>query len=168
MDWVGWLQVALAIVAVLLGLSVLVPAAYRAYLDRCSKWPYGVPFIGRLGDPTGPWMITPAFRFDNLTTREAFFEVRYTIPGDTRLWLPHHVSVWPSQEGPGLWISVPPKSSREIRVAPFGPNYPKPPEKWVLTIVEYRHRTKPVLLEWPKDLDHLVDMVATDIPPPTF
>jgi hypothetical protein len=167
MDWVGWLQVVLAVVAVTLGLAVLIPAAYQAYLDRCAKWPYETPFIGRLRDPIGPWMITLAFRFDNLTTREAFFEVGYTLPADTRRFYPDHISVWPSMEKVGYWVSVPPKSSREIRVEPFGLNYLKLPEAWVLTILEYRHRTKPIVLEWPKDLDRLVDMVATDIPPPT-
>jgi len=166
LDWVGWLELVLGVVAVLVGLAVLVPAAYQAFLDRWSKWPYETPFVGRLRD-TSPWMITLAFRFDNLTTREAFFEVRYILTGDDRRFLPSHTSVWPSQEKTGLWIPVPPRSSREIRVVPFGSNYGELPPSWVIQIVEYRHRMKPVVLKWPPDLNNLVDMAATDIPPPT-
>ncbi len=165
-DWFDWLQLLLAVVAVTLGLFVLVPAAYQYYLDRWSKWPYETPFIGRLRD-TIPWMITLAFRFDNPTTREAFFEIRYILHEDTRRFLPFHTSVWPSQEKAGIWLSGPPKSSREIRVTPFGPQYGELPEKWTIQIVEYRHRSKPLVLRWPEDLNKLVDMSATDIPPPT-
>jgi len=167
LDWVGWLELILGVVAVLVGLAVLLPAAYQAYLDRVSCWPYDTPFIGRLKDPVGPWVIVLAFRFDNRTTREAFFEVRCILEGSPYLLVPDYTSVWPSQEKVGLYVSVPPKASREIRVSPFGPQSHLRPTVWSLRIVEYRHRKKPVTLNWPADLDKLVDMLATDIPPPT-
>ena len=173
LDWVGWLELVLGAVAVLLGLAVLLPAAYQAYLDHCSDWPYETPFIGRPHDPIGPWVIVLAFRFENLTTREAYFEIRYTSLDDNSAYahlalvLPSHVSVWPSQEKVGLWLTIPPKSSREVRVSPFSPSFSDHPEKWSLSIVEYRHRKKPVVLRWPEDLDKPVNMLATDIPMPT-
>lgn len=166
LNWFDWLLLVLAVVAVLEGLAVLIPAGYQLYLDRWSKWPYDTPFIGRL-QSASPWEIALAFRFDNTTSKEAFFEVRYLLEGDSRRFLPHQTSVWPSQEKVGLWVSVPPKSSREIRVNPFGPEYGELPGKWTIQIVEYRHRMKPVILGWPKELDRLVDIAATDIPPPT-
>lgn len=128
---------------------------------------------GRLKDPIGPWVIALAFRFENHTTREAFFEIRWTSLDDDALSrmlvgvLPNFVSVWPSQEKVGLWLPVPPKSSREVRVSPFDLSPSNRPAKWNLAIVEYRHREKPVTLKWPEDLDKQVDILATEIPQPT-
>lgn len=167
LNWFDWLQLVLAVVAVALGTFVLARAGYQYYLDECSKWPYDTPFIGRLRDTVVPRHVTLALRFDNLTTNEAFFEARYIIDGDTKRFLPHLTSVWPSREKAGLWIPVPPKSSREIRIAPFQLDYGELPTRWVLQIVEYRHRVRPVYYRWPEDLDRLVDIEATDIPPPT-
>lgn len=167
MDWLTWVQLGLAIAALAVSLIVLGVAAHQVYLDRVAAWPYETPFIGRLKNPIGPWMVDLAFRFGNRTSSEAFFEVRYTPEGDTQHFLPRHMSVWPSQERVGYWVAVPPKASREIRVSPFDPPSVPMPSRWTLTIIEYRHRDLPVVLRWPEDLDKPVDMLATDIPPPT-
>jgi hypothetical protein len=166
MAWVSSAEIALAIAALAVSLATLVPIAYQSYLDHWSAWPYDIVFVGRLRDPVAPWMPTLGFRFKNRTRAEAFFEVRISGDGIARPLLPGHISVWPSREEAGLYVPIPPRTSREIRILPFGPQYGTIPPRWTLTLVEYTHRRRPVVLQWPTDLDSSVETLATDIPVP--
>jgi hypothetical protein len=166
MEWLTGIEVALAIAALAVSIAALVPTAYQAYLDRVAVWPYKVVFLGRPKDPIGPWMIHLAFRVANPTSSEAFFEIRMIGAGTNVREVPHYISVWPSQERPGLYVVVPPKASREIRVSPFGPQDQRKIPEWTLSIIEYSHRHRPIDLRWPDDLDRMIDVIATDIPVP--
>lgn len=166
MDFLGWIEFAVAIAALGVSLGALVPMIWQWYLDRLSPWPYRVVFVGRLEDPIGPWIIVLAFRFENHTRTEAFFEVRLLGEQMTGHEVPFHVSVWPSQERIGLYLPVAPGASREVRVSPFGPQDTRKLNHWNLTVMEYAHRNRPITLEWPQDLNQFADGIATDIPTP--
>ncbi|MGP8077202.1 MAG: hypothetical protein ACLP78_00800 [Thermoplasmata archaeon] len=166
MGLIDSVEFALAIAALAVSLAALFPIIRQAYLDRVSPWPYEVVFVGRLKDPIGPWIIALAFRFKNHTRNEAFFEVRLSGEGIFGRELPFYISVWPSQEKVGIYLPVAPSASREVRISPFGPQDSRNLKSWTLSIIEYSHRNRPIVLAWPGNLDHYADGFATDIPVP--
>ncbi len=166
MDWLGWVQIGLAITALAVGIAALVPVVWQSYLDRLSRWPYDVTFQGLLRDPVGPWHKPFGFRVRNRTTQTAFFEVRITGKGMPGAEVPFHISVWPSRDDVKLYLEIPPKVWREVRVRPFGPQDPRSLPTWTLSFTEFYHRERPERFDWPHDLNRPIDEIATEIPRP--
>ena len=154
----------------------LIPVLVQFYFDKISKWPYLVIFQGLLKDitvyPNSPHK-TFAFRIRNRTSQTAFFQIRIDLEphsmdeeGRTVPEIPQYIGVWPSKEESKLYIEVPPKVWREIRIMPFGPQDTRDLSKWSLLFTEYYHGNRQVTYNWPSDLDVLIGVSATDIPTP--
>lgn len=164
---VGIVALVVAIVGTIVGLLTLLPVLRQQRLDATDPWPFEIDPIGSTSDTITPNLPVLKIRFRNRSLETAYFMLACGSD-DLRFGFhrPSHVSIWPTGETWKLYLEIPPRVWREVRISPFAPNQLQP-ESWTLQVWEFYHgKASPKSFRWPDELRKPLKEPAQYLPEP--
>lgn len=164
---VGIVALVVSIIGTIVALLTLLPVLRQQRLDTADPWPFDVVPLGSMFDTVTPNLPVLKFKFGNRSSQTAYFmlDCGSSDPG-FGFHRPNHVSIWPTGQTWGLYLEVPPRVWREVRISPFGLTQTQP-ESWVLHVWEFYHgEGSPRTFRWPEELRKPLDEPAQYLPEP--
>jgi hypothetical protein len=164
---VGLVALIVAIVGTIIGLRTLLPVLRQQRLDTTDPWPFEIAPIGSTFDTVTPNLPVLKIKFRNMSSQTAYFMLACGS-GDPGFGFhrPHRVSIWPTGETWKLYLEIPPRVWREVRISPFALGQPQP-ETWMLAVWEFYHgKASPKSFCWPEELRKPLKEPAQYLPEP--
>lgn len=165
--FVGIIALLVSIAGTVVALLTLLPVLRQQRLDTRDPWPFDIVPIGSTFDTLIPDLPVLKVKFGNRSTRTAYFmlDCGSSEPG-FGFYRPHRVTIWPTGQSWGLYLELPPRVWREVRITPFSWTQKQPPT-WTFHVWEFYHGAgSPKEFRWPEDLKNPLDEPAQYLPEP--